>query len=129
MLNQVMLIGHVGSVAVRDVGNTKVANISLATKASWKKDGEWKSRTDWHNISVWGEQATKAEDISKGTLLMVEGSLKTDEWKDKQGNVRKATKINASKIYIVTPLDKKDSAPQEDVSDEANPVSEEELPF
>jgi single-strand DNA-binding protein len=99
-LNKVCLIGHVG----RDVemrftaGGDPIASFSLATSEKWTdKGGNKHERTEWHNVSVFGKLAEIARDyVSKGRQVYVEGSLRTDEWTDKEGQKRKATKVNLS---------------------------------
>ena len=85
---------------------TAVANFSVATSETWndKQSGEKKERTDWHNIEAMGKTAEFCEKyLNKGRMVLVEGKLHYDQWTDKDGQKRTATKIAASSV---TPLEK-----------------------
>ena len=98
MVNKVQLIGRVGKdPSVKHFQNNgAIAEFSLATDDSYKnKQGEKVEQTDWHNIKVTGQkQAEIAEKyIKKGTLLYVEGKLKTRSYEDKDGNKKYVTEV------------------------------------
>ena len=69
---------------------TPVAKFSVATTETFKgRDGEKKEETEWHRINLWGKSAeTLAQYLTKGKQVYVEGRLKTQKWKDKEGNDR-----------------------------------------
>jgi single-strand DNA-binding protein len=53
----------------------------VATKESWKDDNnEWQSRTEWHRIVAFGKLAESVKTLSKGTHVMVQGSLRSREY-------------------------------------------------
>jgi len=96
-VNKVTLIGNVGrdpEVRYMQSGDP-VMNFSLATTETWKdKSGAKQERTEWHRIEVWGKLAEiMKEYIVKGKPVYVEGQIAYDEWTDKDGNKRNATKI------------------------------------
>jgi len=105
-VNNVTLMGSVGKDAevkfVKD-GSQQVAKFSLATNRSYKdKDGVKQTQTEWHNIELWGEQAKFAGNyVKSGDRWYVEGSLRYEEYTDKEGKKQKFTKIAASKILLV----------------------------
>lgn len=105
-LNLVVLIGRVGrDVEVRYTqAGDPVANLSVATSERWKdKGGEKHERTEWHRVEVFGKTAQFVKDyVSKGALVSIEGSIRTDEWKDKDGKARKTTKIKANRVELLT---------------------------
>ena len=84
---------------------TAFARFSLATTEVWQSQGgEKKERTDWHNIEAMGKTAEFCEKyLNKGRMVLVEGKLHYDQWTDKDGQKRTATKIAASSV---TPLEK-----------------------
>jgi single-strand DNA-binding protein len=96
-VNKVVLIGNLG----RDPemrtfpSGDPIARFSLATTESWKdKSGQKQERTEWHNIEVYGRTAEIVRDYcTKGKQVYLEGSLRYDEYTDKDGIKRKATKI------------------------------------
>jgi single-strand DNA-binding protein len=106
-VNKVILIGRAGKAAeIREVGSDKKASFSLATSESYKnRNDEWVENTEWHNIEAWGRLADiAAKYVAKGLTIYVEGSIRSEKYKDKDGNERTATKIRATSIQL---LDKK----------------------
>ena len=88
-INKVTLIGRLGQdPEIRFTGDgNAVASFSVATNESWKdKDGVMQERTEWTKCTVFGPSAEKYIQpyVKKGTLVYVEGSLKTDKWQDKE---------------------------------------------
>ena len=99
-LNKVLLVGRLGKdpeIRFSGEGNA-IANFSIATNETWKnKEGNQEEKTDWHNIVVFGASAEKYIQpyVKKGTLVSVEGKLKTRDWEDKDGNKRYTTEVVA----------------------------------
>lgn len=98
-INRVTLVGNVGGdPEVRYTADGKaVANITLATSETWKdkQTGQQKERTEWHRVVFFGRLAEiVGEYVGKGTLLFVEGSLRTRKWKDKDGNDQYRTEVS-----------------------------------
>ena len=58
-LNKVQLIGRLGTHPEETiVGETKVAEWTMATNDTWKdKNGEKQERTEWHTGKAWGRLA------------------------------------------------------------------------
>lgn len=104
-VNKVILIGNLGrDPEVRYTpSGTAVANFSLATSENWtNKDGEKQSRTEWHRIEAWGRLGeTCGEYLSKGSQVYIEGSIRTDEWEDQEGNKRQTTKVRAWRMQML----------------------------
>lgn len=98
-INRVTLVGNVGGdPEVRYTADGKaVANITLATTETWKdkQSGQQKERTEWHRVVFFSRLAEiVGEYVGKGTLLYVEGSLRTRKWKDKDGNDQYTTEVS-----------------------------------
>ena len=92
-------------------GNIAVAKISLATTETYKdKTGKLISQTEWHTIILWRGLAELAQKyLHKGSLVYIEGRLKTRSRLDKEGIQRNETDIIADNLVM---LDKKnDSLP------------------
>ena len=69
-LNRVELRGTVGSVYVKDFGNTRCVNFSVATNYCFKdREGCPVIETTWHRIIVWQEQCPNLDIIQKGAQL------------------------------------------------------------
>lgn len=95
-LNRVQLIGHLGKDPESRFTPTgkKVTHFSVAISNRWKgKDGEAKEYTEWVNIEAWGRLGEIcSEYLKKGSLVFVEGRLKTDRYEDK-GEAKFYTKV------------------------------------
>lgn len=53
-LNRIEIRGIIGRVNVKDIGNTKFANISVATDYVYKsQDSGVIIETTWHNVVAW----------------------------------------------------------------------------
>ena len=106
MINKVILVGRVGKdPEVRHLdNNATVANFTLATNETYKnKNGEKVTNTDWHNIVVWRQLAEIAgKYVKKGTLLYVEGKIRTRSWDDKDGVKRYTTEIFADNFQMLS---------------------------
>lgn len=137
-VNKVILIGNVGQEPeVKHLENGGIlAKFSLATSESYKnKNGEKVEITDWHNINCWGNSASfVAKYVTKGTLLYVEGRLRTTSFKDKEGNNRYTTFVEVNKFgERVEIMSKKDvgsniqnNVPDNNENPDENP---DDLPF
>ncbi|WP_019989526.1 single-stranded DNA-binding protein [Rudanella lutea] len=107
-LNKVTLIGNLG--ADPDFqqldGNVAVAKFSLATTETFKdRNGQTQSNTDWHTVVLWRNLAELAHKyLQKGSLIYLEGKLKTRHYDDKDGNRRYVTEIIGEQLIM---LDKK----------------------
>lgn len=106
MFNKVTLIGRCGTDAeIRYTPNqTKIANVRLATSRAWTDNtGNRQEKTEWHNIVMWGRLADRAESmITKGSLIMVEGSIEYSNWQDNEGNKRYRTDIRANQFLMLS---------------------------
>jgi len=99
-VNRVVLIGNLGKdpeIRYTQAGEP-IANFSLATNESWTdKSGQKQERTEWHRVEVFGKPAQVVRDyLTKGRQVYIEGSIRYDEWTDKDGNKRNTTKIRVS---------------------------------
>lgn len=84
-------------------GGQAVCHFSLATDESFKsRSGERQKRTEWHRITVWGKQAEIAQQyLKKGAQIYLEGSIRTSEWTDKEGQKKTSYEINASNFRML----------------------------
>jgi len=108
-LNRVQLIGYLGKDPESKFTPTgrKVTQFSVAISNRWKnKEGEPKEFTEWVNIEAWGRLGEVCNEyLKKGSLVFVEGRLKTDKFEDK-GENRYFTKVVALAMQM---LDRKPS--------------------
>ena len=105
MLNKVLLVGNLGrDPEVRTTPNgTQVCNLSLATTERVKnREGAWEDQTEWHRVVCFGRTAENvARFKKKGETLYVEGRIRTNKWKDKDGQDRYTTEIIADEVKFI----------------------------
>jgi single-strand DNA-binding protein len=99
-VNKVILIGNLGKdpeIRYTQAGEP-IANFSVATNESWTdKSGQKQERTEWHRVEVFGKTAQIVRDyLTKGRQVYLEGTIRYEEWNDKDGNKRTGTKIRVS---------------------------------
>jgi single-strand DNA-binding protein len=104
-LNKVMLIGNLGKdpeLRFTPSGRA-VARFSLATSEQWTdQQGQRQDRTEWHNIVVWGKQAeTCGQYLSKGRQVFIEGSIRSRQYDDKEGQKRYITEVIAQRVQFL----------------------------
>ncbi len=103
-LNKVILIGNVGKDPdIRYFDNNQaVANFSLATtdRGYTLANGTVvPDRTEWHNIVVFRERVSFVEKyVKKGSMLYVEGKIRSRSYDDASGNKRYVTEIYADRV-------------------------------
>lgn len=104
-LNRVILLGRLGrDPEVRYTqSQLTVATLNLATDER-RPDGNggWKNETEWHRVVLFGKQADLAKQyLAKGREVLIEGSLRTRQWQDKEGQKRWTTEIVAQNMRFV----------------------------
>jgi single-strand DNA-binding protein len=103
-LNRVQFIGRLGKDPESKFTPTgkKVCHFSLAVTNRWKdKNGETKESTEWANIEAWGRLGEVCQEfLKKGSLIFVEGRLKTDKYEEKS-ETRFFTKIVAQSLQFL----------------------------
>ena len=107
-----MLIGNLGKDPDMQFleGNIGVAKFSLATTETYKdRSGKLISQTEWHTVVLWRGLAELAQKyLHRGSLVYIEGRLKTRSWEDKEGNRKFATEVVGDNLIM---LDKRTDAP------------------
>lgn len=106
MLNKVMLMGRLGSdPEVRYTPSGEgITTIRLATSRRWKdrSTGERKEETEWHRVVFFGNTAKLVgEYLKKGSLIYVEGRIRTQKWQDQNGSDRYTTEIVANEMHFL----------------------------
>ena len=98
-VNKVILIGRLGNdPEVRATGSGgKIVSFSVATSDKWtdKHSGERQERTEWNRVVVFNEQLAGVAEkyLSKGSMVHLEGALKTRKWTDNGGVERYTTEV------------------------------------
>ena len=108
-LNRVQLIGYLGKDPELRITVTgkKVTSFTLGITQRWKAGGESREQTEWVNVEIWGKLGDITQEyIHKGSLLYIEGRLKTDKYEDDNGEAKYFTKVVVLALQM---LDRKGS--------------------
>ncbi len=106
MINKVILVGNVGAdpeIRTLETG-TKVARVRLATteRIYNRQTQEAKEHTEWHTVVLWRGLADVADKyVRKGSQIYIEGSLRSNEWTDKEGGKRYGVEIVANDMKLL----------------------------
>lgn len=107
-VNKVILIGNVGrdpDVKYFDNGSA-VANFTLATteRGYTAANGtQIPDRTEWHNIVCWRGLAKVAEQfVKKGSLIYIEGKIRSRTYDDANGIKRFVVEIYADNMELLS---------------------------
>lgn len=97
MYQKIVVWGNLGKAPELETTPTgkKVCKFSVATN----EHIGGKDFTEWHNVVVWGDQAENcAKFLDKGRTVLVEGTLRSRKWQDKEGQTRYATDLVAQVV-------------------------------
>lgn len=104
-VNRVVLIGNIGREPDLQYleGNIAVAKFPLATTESYKdRNGNLVSQTEWHTVVLWRGLAELAQKyLHKGSLVYIEGRIRTRTWEDKDKNKRLSTEILGDNLVML----------------------------
>lgn len=103
-LNKIEIRGIIGRVNVKEVGDTKVANLSVATDYAYKsQDGGIVIETTWHNVVAWeGKEIPNLDQLEKGSFVHVCGRLRNRKYIAADGTERTVCDIVAKLVEPVT---------------------------
>jgi len=128
-LNRVQLIGRLGKDPESKFTPTgkRVAHFSVAISNRWKsKEGDAKEYTEWVNVEAWGRLGEVCQEyLKKGSLVYLEGRLKTEKYDDKEGETKYYTKVVALSLQFLDKREKEEPVMtvEEEAPDyEAEPV-------
>jgi single-strand DNA-binding protein len=112
--NKVTLIGFLGSNPEARTNNpdVSVTTLSLATKSSYKKNGEYVSHTEWHRCVVFGKLSEFAKTLTKGAHVQVEGELRSREYESKKTNSKQ--RVWEIRVSSILKLDRAEKSAPED---------------
>ncbi|NLP47428.1 MAG: single-stranded DNA-binding protein [Clostridiales bacterium] len=146
MLNSVILMGRlVADPELRTTQNgISVTTFRIAVNRSYTRAGE-ERQADFIDIVAWRQSAEfVCRYFQKGSLIIVQGSLQSRQYEDKNGNKRTAYEVVADRVSFGGPKSdnaaakrEEDVFPKEDAPSFTNAtaddfqetVSDEDLPF
>ncbi len=117
-INHVSIAGNiVRDAVVNHVGNNNVAvtTITVAHNQRYRgKDEKWQETVAFIDVEVWGALAERAEDFyKKGVPVIVEGNLKSNNWKDKEGKSHSKLLVRADRVHVLSYPEKKEEEEKE----------------
>ncbi|RMD58115.1 single-stranded DNA-binding protein [Candidatus Parcubacteria bacterium] len=103
-LNKVFLVGRVtADPELRTTpGGQSVTGFGVATNRVWTdKTGKRQEEAEFHNVVAWGRQAEIASQfLKKGSMVLIEGRLRTRTWQDKEGKNRRTTEVICERLQL-----------------------------
>ena len=105
-VNKVILVGTLGKDPETKTfpNGGSLTQFSIATSESWtdKNTGERKEQTEWHRIVLNNRLGEIAQQyIRKGSKVYIEGSLRTRQWTDQNGQERYTTEIRGEQMQML----------------------------
>lgn len=118
-LNSVELIGWLGNdTELKTIGQkSKVCSFNVATK---RRTGNattgYGYESEWMTVEAWDRLAERcAKNLSRGSRVLVRGSLLTQSWEDKQtGQKKYRTVVRATDCVVLSPVDSDESGEEND---------------
>ena len=103
-LNRVELRGTVGSVYVKDFGNTRCVNFSVATNYCFKdREGCPVIETTWHRVIAWDSpDNADAFKLRRGDYVHIIGRIRMQRYTGVDGMERSTVEVVAGKVEAVT---------------------------
>ncbi|SDC03015.1 single-stranded DNA-binding protein [Acinetobacter boissieri] len=105
-VNKVILVGTLGKdPETKSFPNGgSITQFSIATSEYWvdKNTGERKENTEWHRIVLNNRLGEVAQQyLRKGSKVYIEGSLRTRQWTDQNGQTQYTTEIRGDSMQIL----------------------------
>lgn len=103
---------------MRTVGSDRaVTAFTIAHNSRYKTaDGEQRDEVTFMECEAWGRSGEiAAQYLTKGSMVIVEGRIKQDNWTDKEGQKRSKLKLVAERVHL-TPR-REDGARDDTASD------------
>ncbi len=101
-INKIELQGRVGSVAIANVGDTKMTRFSLATEYCYRdKDGNAVIEVTWHNCLAFEGDGRNVDAVAKGAAVHLTGRLRVLRATGGNGEPRAVTEVVVGKLEAV----------------------------
>ncbi len=114
-MNKVYLMGNLTRAPeLRYTPNgVAICEFGMAINRRYLSNGVRKDETTFIDVNVWQRQAEICKNrLQKGSLVMIEGRLKTDQWEDREtGKKRSKILAVAERVHFVMTPPREDNAP------------------
>lgn len=113
-INKAIIVGNLGrdpETRYTADGGTAITSLSVATTRRYRNaDGQTVNETEWHRIVLFSRLAEIAKDyLRKGSLVYIEGRMRTRRYQAKDGTDRYTTEIIGEMLQL---LDRRQSDQQ-----------------
>ncbi|MGB1285124.1 MAG: single-stranded DNA-binding protein [Aggregatilineales bacterium] len=103
--HQTIIVGNVGNdPELRDVGGSKVCNLSVAVSETWndRNTNEKREKTTWYRVAVWGGQAEVVKQyVRKGRQVMVIGTVSARGYTNNNGEAAASLELRARDVRFL----------------------------
>lgn len=105
-----------GDVAVRQVGEQRVASFSVAVS---RKNRAGEKQTLWVRVNCWNRLADIAQQyVKKGSLIQATSEwLRTSAWVDQSGTPQPSLDVDATRLVLLDRAENGDNGHSEDTAD------------
>ncbi len=104
-INNIIIVGNlIKDPIIRHTTNgTPVCNFTIASNRKFKDNfGQWKEDVCFVGIVAWYKLAEScAENLRKGSAVLVEGELQSRQWRTDDGHYRNVVEIKARRIQFL----------------------------
>ena len=135
--NKITLIGNLGGdPETRFLENgMQLTNFSVATQDKVKNSttNKYEDHTEWFKVTLFGKPAeSAAKYLAKGSLVYVEGRLRTNVFTNKKGETKVSLEVTGSDVKFLSRNEKAQSASASTTATtnhSDNDVTGEDIPF
>lgn len=103
-VNKVIVVGNLGQDPEVRYSQSGIAicSMSIAVGERVKEGDSWREHTEWVRVVAFGKTAENASEyLKKGRQVYVEGRLRQSSYKDKEGNEKRKTEVNADTLVFL----------------------------
>ncbi len=130
-INSVIVSGRLTrDVELRYTGSgTPVATMSIAVDRVYRdSDNNWQTDTSFFRVVAWARLAERSSEmLSKGSPVIIEGTLQSRTWQDKDDNNRTSIEIVANRIQHLEREVQQDGVDDEEPTNDGD--SNDDIPF
>jgi len=114
-INTITLLGNISSeVTLKDVGEHKIMNFSVATEYSYKSGEEYIKNTTFHRVSCFGPSQFLIDKLHKGSKVMIVGRQDNSSVKQEDGTYKNYNQVSASEIVPLLGNSEKSALPSKE---------------
>mgnify|MGYP001292584497 CR=1 FL=1 len=93
------LLGNVGFLNFKEVGETKIMELSVATKR-WERGGE---TSQWNKVVAFGKTAEYLNDrATKGDVVFADGDIILENYEAKDGSKKVSVHLRAKQVNLIS---------------------------